>query len=49
MDPGTLRSTLNGLSEADVEKLRTACEDVLADPAPHTAESVAVCEVVASL
>lgn len=49
MDPGTLSSTLAGLSEVDLAKLKATCAEVLQNPSAHSAETLAVCRVVASI
>ena len=49
LSDGDLRSTLAGLGAADLSKLKTACSDVLSNPSAYSAETRAVCEVIASI
>ena len=44
-----LRNTLQELSEVDVRKLRKTCKQILRSPDLYSRETVAVCQVVASL
>lgn len=44
-----LRSAVIALAAVDQEKLKRKCAEVLANPAAYDADSIAVCQVVASI
>jgi hypothetical protein len=49
LSPAALQSALNGLSDGDVAKLKKNCALVLSSPGSFDADTVAVCNVLASL
>jgi hypothetical protein len=49
MRAGDLRATLAELGSDDVRTLKLSCADVLANPAAYSADTRAVCEVIASI
>jgi hypothetical protein len=49
LSPSALSSALGGLSDADVAKLQQTCAQVLGAPQSYDSNTVAVCQVIASI
>jgi hypothetical protein len=49
LPPSAIRGALANLDDNDVLELKTTCEEVLGSPGAYSVETVAVCEVIASI